>query len=118
MALVKITLKGFEEWLDDLIAQSPRGFFRFRRPWKRLKKGNENPRNEHPIEMYVCKTLGGDVNRDVGVSSSDAASVKQRLGQAVDAGNFLFDVNADGAISSADAASVKQRLGNVAPSCP
>ncbi len=62
--------------------------------------------------------LTGDVNLDQGISSADAASVKQRLGQVTTGSNFQYDVNVDGSISSADYASIKQRLGNVVPACP
>ena len=64
------------------------------------------------------RTLAGDVNRDGSVSTADLSSVKVRLGQRVNAGNFRYDVNADGLISTADRSSVVQRLQNVAADCP
>jgi hypothetical protein len=69
-------------------------------------------------DTFYVRTLVGDVNRDGGVSSADAASVKARLGQLISSATFQYDVNTDGSISSADFASVKARLGSVAPPCP
>ena len=69
-------------------------------------------------DSLTVAVLVGDANDDGGVSSADAGSISQRLGQQTDAANFRHDVNADGAISSADSASATQRLGNVSPVCP
>ena len=60
----------------------------------------------------------GDANRDGAVSSADAASVKQRVGQPVGVVGPQYDINPDGFVTSADFASVKQRLGQTAPVCP
>lgn len=64
------------------------------------------------------RLLVGDVNVDGAVSSSDLASISQRLGMVVDGSNFLFDVNGDGSISAADDALAGQRTGRVGTVCP
>jgi hypothetical protein len=70
------------------------------------------------IGWLDLQTLAGDVTLDGGVSTADASTVGQRIGQPATSSNFRYDVNIDGSISSADRSSVKQRLGSIAADCP
>lgn len=62
-------------------------------------------------------SLEGNTNADFVTSSIDFSAIKARFGQAVDAGNFVYDLNKDGIISSIDSSGVKARFGDSA-SCP
>jgi len=80
--------------------------------------GMRSDRGHIVIDTCPVALLEGDANRDGYINTADASSLKQRLGQLVDAANAQYDVNRDGFISTADSSSVKSRLGNIAPTCP
>ncbi|MHC4091689.1 MAG: dockerin type I domain-containing protein [Planctomycetota bacterium] len=63
-------------------------------------------------------TLSGDVSLDGTVTVSDASLIKAKIGNPVDASNFIFDVTGDDSISISDRSLVKPKIGNSAPACP
>jgi fibronectin type 3 domain-containing protein len=59
--------------------------------------------------------LGGDVNGDGVISSSDVELVRAVSGQLVNANNYRADVNLSGTLSSADVQTVRMRVGHRVP---
>lgn len=61
----------------------------------------------------AVQVLGGDVNGDGGVSATDLAFVKSKVGQAIE-GNEKLDLTCDGSITATDMAYLKTRVGRQA----
>jgi len=56
--------------------------------------------------------LGGDVNRNGALTSTDVTSVQWQIGRPVTASNFRADVTANGYITSADVSAVQALIGS------
>ena len=69
-------------------------------------------------DRFKVRTLKGDINRDGGVSTSDAALIKAQYQKPVTTTNFLFDYTNDGQISTSDASLIKALYQHQAPACP
>ena len=59
--------------------------------------------------------LLGDSNGNRSVNAGDVSQVKQRIGQAVNSGNFRSDLNANGSINAGDVSIAKQNTGHGIP---
>jgi len=74
-------------------------------------------------DIFEVRPLGGDVNLDGHVGTTDASQVKLRFGRSVcpedsDAAEPRFDVNCDGVINTTDFSQIKLRFSRTAPQCP
>ncbi len=68
-----------------------------------------------PDTSITIGVLGGDVNGDGSVNSSDISFVKSKSGQALDTSNFMADFNEDASVNSADISFVKSKSGSAIP---